>query len=710
MKMKALAEGKEIKDDSVITPVSCFIPKKTDYPVLKSIVEDLEIYANETQEISKKDVTDNLTQQQRNGLESLKRNKTLVIQEADKGHAVVTLDGDYYKNKMMEELSSPVYQKLERNIDHFINLKLVAFVKKYSFLTDKEKKAITGFDFRTTNIYGKPKVHKLEEVKEILKNNNSNFLHLPRPKDLSFRIIFGGPKNPCVGLADMLNTLLNPFVAEINSVVKNSVDFINKLPKFQPDDLPHIQMWSVDVKNMYPSIEHPLGMEALNYWLSRHPKLLPSRFTADFVLKAMEFVLENNTGYFNGECYKQVVGTATGIKPAPPYANLVMGYLENILFYKLKFHFGTRLAHFFWKHYRRYLDDGQIMWDTRVGDFVDVFEIMNSLHPAIKFTHECSDKQLIYLDIIIEKTKDGFETTIYNKETDSGAYVPFTSSHPRHTKTNIPFSLARSVRALTDNNETCKTKMSELTDRLVKSGYPEGLIKTAVERYINADKSDLRKSREKVENDKILPFVHTFDPSLPQVTQEVKQLTSRLFTSKELKPIFGGMSIINSQREPFSLGRLLVHSRYDELPVAGDGPMTTKCGHPRCKCCPDMLEVNEIYFRNSNIWFKIKTKMDCTVRNLIYVIICRNCSLTYIGETVHLRSRMNTHRSCSSSFGSALAEVSRHLFECGMGFHLAPIYKMREETKVARLVKEDRLIKLLKPDLNTDTRNLLHLV
>ena len=93
--------------------------------------------------------------------------------------------------------------------------------------------------------------------------------------------------------------------------------------------------------------------------------------------------------------------------------------------------------------------------------------------------------------------------------------MPFTSSHPRHTKTNIPFSLARSVRALTDNNETCKTKMSELTDRLVKSGYPEGLIKTAVERYINADKSDLRKSREKVENDKILPFVHTFDPSLP---------------------------------------------------------------------------------------------------------------------------------------------------------------------------------------------------
>ena len=33
------------------------------------------------------------------------------------------------------------------------------------------------------------------------------------------------------------------------------------------------------------------------------------------------------------------------------------------------------------------------------------------------------------------------------------------------------------------------------------------------------------------------------------------------------------------------------------------------------------------------------TNMDCTVRNVIYTLICEH---TYLGETVNFRSRMNT--------------------------------------------------------------------
>ena len=90
-----------------------------------------------------------------------------------------------------------------------------------------------------------------------------------------------------------------------------------KLPSFSALDFPFIQMWSVDVKDMYPSIDNNLGLEALRYYLERYPNLLPSRFSRESILEGMKHVLENNTGYFNGEYYKQVVGTATGIKPAP---------------------------------------------------------------------------------------------------------------------------------------------------------------------------------------------------------------------------------------------------------------------------------------------------------------------------------------------------------------------------------------------------------
>ena len=100
--------------------------------------------------------------------------------------------------------------------------------------------------------------------------------------------------------------------------------------------------------------------------------------------------------------------------------------------------------------------------------------------------------------------------------------------------------------------------------------------------------------------------------------------------------------------------------------------------------------------------------MDCTVRNVIYMIQCKGCSQTYIGETVNFRNRMSSHKSNSVDPYSSM-EVSSHLYKCGGGFWKLPIFKVNVENKIARLVIESNLIKKLKPDLNRDQRNLLHL-
>ena len=134
---------------------------------------------------------------------------------------------------------------------------------------------------------------------------------------------------------------------------------------------------------MYENLEQNLGLPALRYYLTRYNNLLPSRFSIDFVIEAMKFVLENNTGYFDGIYYKQLTGTATGIKPAPPYADLSMGYFEINLFYKIRLELGNKVALYFYDNYKRYLDDGMMFWDTRLGDFKDVLNIMNSVYPTI---------------------------------------------------------------------------------------------------------------------------------------------------------------------------------------------------------------------------------------------------------------------------------------------------------------------------------------
>ena len=47
--LKAQFHDSDFNDDSVVKPKSCYIPKTVKSPVLKGIVEDLEIFANEFQ-------------------------------------------------------------------------------------------------------------------------------------------------------------------------------------------------------------------------------------------------------------------------------------------------------------------------------------------------------------------------------------------------------------------------------------------------------------------------------------------------------------------------------------------------------------------------------------------------------------------------------------------------------------------------------------
>ena len=121
---------------------------------------------------------------------------------------------------------------------------------------------------------------------------------------------------------------------------------------------------------------------------------------------------------------------------------------------------------------------------------------------------------------------------------------------------------------------------------------------------------------------------------------------------------------------------------------------------------------------NAGCPLRIGTKMDCTVRNVIYAMFCGGCNRSYIGESVCLRERANSHRYNSKLEniqkaeleGRTVMEVSRHLQKCGKGFKICPIVKVKEECKILRLVMENYMIKLLKPDLNAPRRNTLQLL
>ena len=153
--LKANFHNNTDTDDSLIRPVSNYLPQTTPFPVLKSIVTELEALATDSNELDRRQVDDNLTSGQRRGLDSLKSNSSSMFIPADKGGAPVWLDKSFYKVLMLKKLQTDTYEKLDRNEDYFVNIELQKFTKKYRhILTKKEKLAITNFDYKPANIYG----------------------------------------------------------------------------------------------------------------------------------------------------------------------------------------------------------------------------------------------------------------------------------------------------------------------------------------------------------------------------------------------------------------------------------------------------------------------------------------------------------------------------------------------------------------------------
>ena len=170
----------------------------------------------------------------------------------------------------------------------------------------------------------------------------------------------------------------------MKSYLRDTIDFLNHLPEHIPEDA---ILALFDVESLFSNIPHDLGLDAIKFWLQKHPVDLHRRFTDNFVLDIIEFIFKNNF-YFNGEHYRQRKGTAMGTNFAPVYATLVIRYLEETLYRKVSSEFGQQFGQYFMKFWNRFLDDCFVSWTRSLNDLNPLHYTRNSLHPRINFTIE----------------------------------------------------------------------------------------------------------------------------------------------------------------------------------------------------------------------------------------------------------------------------------------------------------------------------------
>jgi hypothetical protein len=249
-------------------------------------------------------VGDNLSSLQSSALQRLRGNLGLKILPADKGGMVVVLDAEEYRVKMLNLLSDiNTYERVElssvntafENLLHEVSgIRGELPDKIWDWISEPFKSPRVG------NMYGIPKIHKL---------------------NVPLRPILPGNGTPTERLAMLAEYCLKEIPMGAQSYVKDSFDFVEKLKhlKLQEHDL----LCSVDVINMYPSIDISTGVQ---HNLDAYEGFVgPRKILTSMGLQILlEGILNNNHASFEGALFKQICGTAMGNVIAPSFANITM--------------------------------------------------------------------------------------------------------------------------------------------------------------------------------------------------------------------------------------------------------------------------------------------------------------------------------------------------------------------------------------------------
>ena len=104
------------------------------------------------------------------------------------------------------------------------------------------------------------------------------------------------------------------------------------------------------------------------------------------------------------------------------------------------------------------------------------FKQLNCLHPSLKFTFEKEKNNCLpFLDVNVERTVTGFETSVYKKPTFTGQYLRWESFSPTKQKTNLMSTLAHRALIICTKSKP-NEEIKHIKNILLDNGYPESLI------------------------------------------------------------------------------------------------------------------------------------------------------------------------------------------------------------------------------------------
>ena len=585
--------------------------------------------------------TKNLSKNQFTALKSLCENPDIVIKKADKGSAVVVLNTTDYLREGYRQLSdNSFYTQIDNDPTQEVGDKI-----NHTLTKMRQKGLISNQNFehlscdktlKEGRFYLLPKIHK---------------------KGVPGRPICSSVNHPTSKVSKFVDEHIKKYVPETKSYIRDTQDFIKKIKSL--GKIPEgALLCTLDVSSLYTNIPNEEGIQAVKEKLSEDPTKGP---IAPFIIELLRLVLTNMNFQFNNEHFLQVGGTAMGTALAPNYANLFMDRFETKA---LK---GYPLKPLVWK---RFIDDIFCIWTHGKESLKDFIKYLNSIHPTIKFTHECSEDHIDFLDTTVKFNNDReLITTLYNKPTDTHLYLEYTSAHPHTVMEKGPYGQYLRLRRICTQNADFESNAHKLTGYYLKRGYPFKSLKKHYSRAKSYTQNELLETTTKKTVDTPV-LVCQFNPTNPDIKGLVMKNWNIIQNSEDTEKIFKNRPLIGFRKLP-NLRNILTSSTISYPPQVitqkGNRPNTTCTRLGKCTYCPRIKKVESIVSSYTKKTYKCrnlpsKVYLTCELSNLIYLITCKKCGLQYVGETKRpFRNRIYEHtRSIALDQELRSTPVSRH--------------------------------------------------
>jgi predicted GIY-YIG superfamily endonuclease len=546
---------------------------------------------------------DNLTANEKQALDTLAEDKSIVICKADKGNSVVIQNVVDYKAKVMKILndtrkfkrlnSDPTVQREEKLI------RLLRKLKKEGKLENQIYKRVYPCGSRAGVMYGLPKVHK---------------------RDVPVRPIISAVRTYSYGLAKYLDEILKPLTKNRDFMLKDTFDFVNRVSSINNSTK---TMVSYDVESLFTNIPIKETIEIILNRVFKDGVESYHDLERDDLKILLTICTQESHFQFDGVYYEQIDGVAMGSPLGPLFANVFMDEFEHKHVESLK-----EIGLDTWL---RYVDDVFALVNDRTSA-IRILEKLNTLHRSIKFTieHETNDG-LPFLDTRVVRSADRLYTTLYHKPTFTGIYLNWTSLTAKRYKIGMIFGLLQRARKICSRDEDFEVEKTRLRSILKRNDYPDDEIEKVFNRFsrymANRNTPHQNESQQHdVQNEDAhqvsLVSTPTESASIDISTSEDNSISA---AEDERFERFIVLPFVSRKAEAFSRELIeLVETHYPAV------KLTAAFQSPR--------RVKDLFPFKDGI--KDNLKKSCVV----YRLTC-SCGSSYIGETDRILSiRVKEHR------------------------------------------------------------------